>query len=307
MADLSFVIPAYNETKFIDKCLSTIVELSKTNQLDTEIIVINNDSTDNTVALAKQHTSLIYSINRSSISTARNLGIEKASSELIAFIDADVVLTQAWFDCFLAHAAKYRKDLNFLTGFQYVVRPDGTWIEEHWFKNLKDTLLNGGNIITSKQMCDKIGGFDVNLKTGEDYDFCTRAIEAGVNYHEEPGYVAIHDGFPRDVKNFYRREYWHGEGDFLTLQIFLKSLVAILGVGYLFALAVIFILLIAGYYQLMFIAAFLLLGLNIAITIKRFSRLPVISIAYNSVLNFVYFYARGMSLFKALKNRSKAY
>lgn len=289
MTDLSFVIPVYNEACFIDKCLSTIKQLCAGNQLNVEIIVIDNGSTDISVELAGAYTDLIFSIERSSVSAARNKGIEKAQSELIAFIDADVVLTQQWFDCFKANNALYQKDLNFLTGFQYAVRPDGSWVEQHWFSNLKDALLNGGNIITSKQVCELLNGFTISLKTGEDYDFCTRAQQAGVNYSEEPGYVAIHDGFPRDLKGFYRREYWHGKGDFLTFKIFLKSQVAILGVGYLAILVLILILLMSGFYLLALVAAVVLLVANLAITVKRFVKLPLASIGYNSVLNFIYF------------------
>ncbi len=307
MTDLSFIVPAYNEGLFIKKCLQTITELCQINHVDAEVIVIDNGSTDNTVALACQYTSKVYSIERNSVSAARNMGIQKAGSDLVAFIDADVVITQSWIDCFLNHIKEYLDDLNFITGYQYAVRENSSWIERHWFRFQKDSLLNGGNIITSKQLCERISGFDVKLKTGEDYDFCKRAIAAGVSYREEPGYVAIHEGFPRDLRSFYRRECWHGEGDFFSFSTFIHSPVALIAVVYLVFFIAGLMLLLSGNIGAAVILVLLLSALNLVITIKRFQRLPLPSIACNSVLNYVYFIARGMSLFRVLRNRGKSY
>lgn len=307
MSDLSFVIPAFNEKRFISSCLSEIKKLCAGHKLAAEIIVIDNGSTDNTRALAEEYADTVTTIERQSVSVARNVGIEAASSELIAFIDADVILTSEWFECFLKHKDEYLKKPDFIAGHQYAVRPNGTWIEKYWFGNIKDKLLNGGNIITSKQLCEKIGGFDGNLKTSEDYDFCERAIASGAYFIVEPGYVAIHEGFPRDVRNFYRREYWHGEGDYRSFQSFIGSIAAILGVGYLFMTVLLAILLASCQVTLFVCMLGLLLAVNLAVTFKRFSGVPVNAFISNYILHFVYFLARGMSLFKALRNRKLSY
>jgi len=307
MTDLSFIIPAYNETRFIGKCLSTIKGLCEENKLEAEIIVIDNGSTDDTVELARAYTDQIYTVERHSVSFARNVGIEKAHNRVLAFIDADVVLTQKWFDCYLDHKDGYLQNPDFLTGHQYAVRPNGTWIEKYWFGNIRDRLLNGGNIITSKKLCERIGGFDITLKTSEDYDFCTRAISAGANYIDEPGYIAIHEGFPRDIPNFFRREYWHGEGDYVSWRSFLTSITAILGVAYLVMLGGLLLSLIGGYYQISLIVFSMMLVLNMIVTLKRFGGLPILAVSHNFVLSLVYFVARGLSLFKALRNRGRVY
>jgi len=279
----------------------------KENKLDAEIIVIDNGSKDDTVELAKAHTDNIYAVERHSVSFARNVGIEKAHNKLLAFIDADVVLTQEWFDCYLDHKDGYLQNPDFLTGYQYAIRPNGTWVEKYWFGNIRDRLLNGGNIITSKKLCEQIGGFDITLKTSEDYDFCSRAINAGAHFIDEPGYIAIHEGFPRDISNFFRREYWHGEGDYVSLRSFLTSITAILGISYLIMLGGLLFSLIGGNYQIGLVILTMLLTLNLMVTLKRFRGLSLLTISRNYVLSFVYFIARGLSLFKALRNRGSLY
>jgi len=155
-----------------------------------------------------------------------------ASHELLVFIDADVVITHRWTQTLLQHYDRYLEQPLFIAGHQYIVRQNGTWIEKHWFGNIQDKLLNGGNIITTSQAFAVIGGFDGTLKTGEDYDFCSRALAAECSYLDDKGYEAIHLGFPRTLAHFIKREYWHGEGDFKSLSLFAKSPVAIIAVLY---------------------------------------------------------------------------
>lgn len=85
---ISYIIPAHNCEKTIDRAVKSI----KKYNTDYEIIIIENGSTDNTKKklLRLQDTNVkVYFNKKNGVSSARNLGIEKASGEWICFVDAD--------------------------------------------------------------------------------------------------------------------------------------------------------------------------------------------------------------------------
>lgn len=305
--EISFIIPVYNEEKLIELCLNTIIESCKKGDVQCEIIVVDNGSIDNTFELAKKVNSKVFRINRSSVSAARNYGVSKSKYDLIAFIDSDVLITDRWIQEFIENYIRFKESHLFISGCQYRVRSNGTWIEMNWFKHLKDKLINGGNLITSRKLFEQIGGFDYSLKTGEDYEFCLRAQRNGALYDVNDGFKAIHLGYPRTLKQFVLRECWHGEGDFKSLKRFFSSKVAVLSSFYLFLQIVILIFLIAGYINAFLMSLLILFALNIVVTYLRFKKCKIIVILINSILNFLYFNARAASFFRAVYRYGREY
>lgn len=302
---LSLVIPAYNEQEFIGDCLSTMRSLCGDAQIPVEIIVVDNGSDDATAAIARPMADTVLTIERTAVGAARNAGAAIARAPILAFIDADVLITREWIETFQALSSKRANNCP-LTGYQYVVRDDANWLEDSWFRRLKDKLLNGGNILIARTAFERIGGFDPQLKTGEDYEFCQRAIAAGVEYAPDAGFRAIHLGYPRTIVHFVRREYWHGEGNFSSLPRFIGSPVALIAVFYLLLQAGVIVLLpFNALLSLLLIGA--LLATNLALTLIRFSTRGGLSFLYNNFAHYLYFTARGFSLFRAIRNRTKAY
>ncbi|MES9991873.1 MAG: glycosyltransferase [Candidatus Thiodiazotropha sp.] len=304
---ISFVVPAFNESKYIELCVKSINKQCDSAELNYEIIVVDNGSTDKTATLANDAGATVYSIKRAAVSHARNFGVSKSRYPLIAFIDGDVEITREWVDTLKHHYNDLISKPLFITGHQCVVPESGGWIEQYWFKNLKDQFLGGANIITSRKAFDDIGGFNELLKTGEDYDFCIRCISEGYNYFTDKGFVAIHLGFPHTFVDFLRREYWHGEGDFKSIQVFFSSIVAIISVIFLLLIILSVIFLATGHTLIAIICLAILLLLNIAITLKRFGSCGIKTIVVNTFLNFSYFFARIASLYRAIKNRKYNY
>lgn len=93
---ISFIVPAYNATKTIKKCLDSLLNQSNT-KLDYEIIVVDDGSTDDTAELIKEKygASLLngqlrlYSKENGGLSDARNFGVTKASGDYFIFVDSD--------------------------------------------------------------------------------------------------------------------------------------------------------------------------------------------------------------------------
>lgn len=88
MPKYSVIVPIYNTSKYLDKCLNSI--LSQTNQ-DYEILCVNDGSTDNSLEILKKYNDDIKIINQENqgLSMARNNGVKKAKGKYILFVDSD--------------------------------------------------------------------------------------------------------------------------------------------------------------------------------------------------------------------------
>ena len=92
---LSIVIPAFNEARLIERCLqsiSTSLVANLTSGFTSEIIVVDNNSTDNTATLARQARAHVVFEPINQIGRARNTGAALATGDWLLFLDADSVL-----------------------------------------------------------------------------------------------------------------------------------------------------------------------------------------------------------------------
>ena len=90
---VSVIVPAYNEEAYIEKCLEGIT--SQEEKPD-EIIVVNNNSTDKTVAIAKKFPVRIVNEKEQGMIQARNRGFNEAQYDIIARTDADTIVSPDW-------------------------------------------------------------------------------------------------------------------------------------------------------------------------------------------------------------------
>ena len=90
---ISVVIPVYNEEKRLPACLKAIKEqLFK----DFEIVVVDNNSTDNSASIAKSFGAVVVKEPVQGMIAARNRGYDKARGEIIARTDADTIVPNNW-------------------------------------------------------------------------------------------------------------------------------------------------------------------------------------------------------------------
>lgn len=92
---ISVIIPTYNSSKYIEKNIKNLLNNIPKN---TEIIVVDDGSTDNTTSILKNFKK-IKVIKRKHISPAkvRNVGWEKACGNIVIFLDSDCFVTKNWF------------------------------------------------------------------------------------------------------------------------------------------------------------------------------------------------------------------
>lgn len=93
---LSIVIPAFNEARLIERTLLSITDSLEVNHqpgFTSEVIVVDNNSTDNTAELAKQAGATVVFEPINQIGRARNAGAAHAIGEWLLFLDADSLLS----------------------------------------------------------------------------------------------------------------------------------------------------------------------------------------------------------------------
>lgn len=95
MKDISVIIPVFNCEKYIGQAIDSVLSQK---DVDIELIVINDGSTDGTLNALKNYQSsiILYNISHAGASVARNLGISKATGNYIMFMDADDFLSDVF-------------------------------------------------------------------------------------------------------------------------------------------------------------------------------------------------------------------
>ena len=86
---VSIIVPAHNESRYIEKTLKQLNEAARQIELDYEIIVVNDDSTDDTAALAREAGAIVVDVKLRNIGAVRNAGAARASNPWLFFVDAD--------------------------------------------------------------------------------------------------------------------------------------------------------------------------------------------------------------------------
>ena len=136
MVDISIVVPIYNASKYLNKCLDSLVNQTKK---ELEFILVNDGSTDDSDSIIKNYSdNRIKYFRRSNhgIGKTRNFGISKATGKYIMFLDSDDYLDLE--ACELLYK-KIEKDNSDLVVFDFYRVSDS--LEPVIIRNFKGTNL----------------------------------------------------------------------------------------------------------------------------------------------------------------------
>ncbi len=172
----SFVIPAYNEEGYLDKCLKSI---KRQKCKDYEIIVSYSPSSDKTLRIARNFRASVVKVPRCTPAKARNAGAKKTIGKYIVFLDADVQLPKN----FLEVTNRILERGAVAVGYELTpaendpeIRKDYKFIFNPFnrcFKNLSCCY------VVEKSAFDAVGGYDERREVGEDVEISTRLAKAG--------------------------------------------------------------------------------------------------------------------------------
>lgn len=199
---VSIVVPVRNGASSIGRCLESLQALDWPADRR-EILVIDNGSTDGTVAIIKQHGFSPLIEPRRGAALARNRGWRAAKGDLVAFTDSDCRVSPGWirgltrvFDDPKVGGAGGRLAPAPPTGVieEYIIAKDILSQE----RAMRDELLSPPFLVTAnamyrRQALEAVGGFDESLTVnGEDADLSWRVQWEGYRIQFAPEAEVVH-------------------------------------------------------------------------------------------------------------------
>lgn len=208
---VTVVVCARNRGSVIGRCLDSVIVANPS-----EIIVVDGNSTDETVAVARAKGVTVISDNGAGLGAARQLGASVAKNEYVIFVDTDVVVEPETLRLMLDEAIEENYDalqaeLRTLSEAPTYWQGAERWRREVQMRKGVATVLGCQITLVRKALLLTVG-FDPAFKgAAEDADFCFRARAAGAVVAHSERAVAYHED-RGSLTDFVEQKIWHGRG-----------------------------------------------------------------------------------------------
>jgi GT2 family glycosyltransferase len=236
----TIIIPTKDRAQILAELLDSIVQLEAIERILPEIIVADNDSRDNTyehvnaTARCFPTTMRALKVPRPGKSAAINDAVHAATGNLLAFLDDDVVVDKTWLTSIeeFFQGGKYHVGQGIIR-LQSPARDDPEVQKlvqryrtipklEHDPKLAEVRSLNGSNFFVSREVFDRVGGFDERLGPGasgtsEDVEFAYRLARSGIGIGYVSKAVVYHQVDRRRLTDeYFKQTHWRqGKSRFL--------------------------------------------------------------------------------------------
>jgi GT2 family glycosyltransferase len=210
---LSIIIPAFNTKEFYKPCLTSLLKIKYPNF---EIIIVDDGSTDGSfeaikkMSIKDKRIKIIKTLKRRGIPGSRNLGIEAANGDLIAFFDMDMEVTNTWpnelikvlmrspkIGGVLPKVFDFKKRHIFQSvGGRIIPQTGGPIVrgigqkDEGQFDEEKEISVNAAGVIMRTEVVRALEGYDETLGMYDDIDFGWRMwIYGWKSYYVPSAYI----------------------------------------------------------------------------------------------------------------------
>ncbi|MCK4792249.1 MAG: glycosyltransferase [Desulfobacteraceae bacterium] len=218
---ISVIIPTLNSSKKIDKCLQAVFSQSMGPH---EVIIVDAHSRDSTIEKANKFPVKIFLQDYGACGAARQIGLENATGEYVAFTDSDCIPSRDWLK-------------NLVSGFDEHIVGVGGGIKNigdtFWTRSInlaQNTFIGGGGSIQTRFFIDKrfvksisasnmmfrkkdlvdIGGFNIHLSGADEAELNQRLVKKKKGkLLYVPDATILHD-HGRNLKQFARNMYNYG-------------------------------------------------------------------------------------------------
>lgn len=211
-ANVSVVIPAYDEEDCIGDCLDSLARQT----LEHEVIVVDDGSRDRTAAAARERGVLVLRQEHGGPGTARNLGAAAARGDILAFLDADMTFAPDFLEKLVAPIVA-GEAVGTFTRDELLGNSERAWAR---FFNLASGLPADRRLpadypdrstvfrAISREAFERAGGYD-DTGCGEDLSISRKL---GVEAVRAEGAVCWHRN-PSGVRDVFRAARWYGKSD----------------------------------------------------------------------------------------------
>jgi glycosyltransferase involved in cell wall biosynthesis len=191
---ISVIIPTYNRSAFLREAVDSVLQQTAG---DLELIVADDGSTENTKVVCERYSEklrYLFQPNRG-VSAARNLGLQQAQGEFIAFLDSDDLWTPrklarqaAWMAAHPGARLCHTNEIWIRRGRRVnqkkIHQKAGGWI---YPLCLPRCIISPSAVLLRRELFEQIGVFDEALPICEDYDLWLRAAARfEVGFLDEP-------------------------------------------------------------------------------------------------------------------------
>lgn len=215
---ISVIIPTHNRSPFLSEAIQSVLDqeffLAQPSSSSFEIIIVDDGSTDNTIKIVESFGKRVkyHFQEHRGVGAARNLGLDLAKGDYIAFLDSD----DLW------KKEKIGVQMSFMNAFPQakVCYTDEIWIRRGVFVNPKKKhqkysgwifdkvlplcLISLSSALFRREVFEEIGKFDENLPACEDYDFSIRLAHRYPAYFLPRPLIVKRGGHPDQLS----RKYW---------------------------------------------------------------------------------------------------
>lgn len=236
--EVSVIICTYNRSESLKRTLKSVGEMEVSDELNWELIIVDNNSNDNTRAIVtdfigKSGLVCKYVFEQmQGLSFAKNAGISNACGNIIAFTDDDVLVGKNW----LSNIAKafQRTGISCIGGKILPIweRQKPEWLREDLYgclgildlgeeeTRLQNPTIWGANIAIKAELFERYGQFDPGygvrgnkLYGGEETDLVSRLIVNGETVYYIPDVVIYHHIQGDHLKKAFFRKWRYDKGE----------------------------------------------------------------------------------------------
>jgi glycosyltransferase involved in cell wall biosynthesis len=210
MSEISAIVCTKNGEATLESCLKSIKENGPL-----EIIVVDGNSTDNTLEIARKYTNEIYSDGGKGLAYARQLGAEKAKGEYIAYLDSDIILPPDTLDQMLDELKEKGYTLIHAQILSWKINSYWEWAEDHYFRtkfNKEGETEGTGNIavVCKKEsvLSYKYDPFFVGAVEHVDlyYRWRKDGLRLGISL------ASVYHQHRATARSFIKQRIWYGKG-----------------------------------------------------------------------------------------------
>lgn len=209
--EVTVIVITYNRAARLAGALDSLLHQETDGDLDFEILVVDDGSTDQTAALVQD---LARTISRPSlryvrqdnagIASARNLGVAKARGSWLAFFDDDQVASPRWL--VELYRTAQEQGLQCVGGPVTLKLPEsasfapgpktrgilGEKLMSGLGRRSPKNVFGSGNILVHRSLVQKVGGFDPAMPKGSDTDFFWKIDKIGASMGVAPLALIYH-------------------------------------------------------------------------------------------------------------------